>query len=54
MLALFGLLIVIGFMILIMTRKASPFTSLILVPLIIGVIAGAINQWGFSALDIPK
>ncbi len=54
MLAIFGLLIVIGFMVLIMTRKASPFTSLILVPLVIGVVAGAINQWGFSALDIPK
>ena len=27
--------------------QSVPFTSLILVPLIIGVIAGAINQWGF-------
>ena len=33
MLALFGLLIVVGFMTLIMTKKATPFTSLILVPL---------------------
>ena len=35
MLALFGLLIVTGFMVLIMTKKAPPFTSLVLVPLLI-------------------
>ena len=54
MLALFGLLIVIGFMTLIMTKKATPFVSLVLVPLIIGLIAGGIHHWGFTALDIPK
>ena len=54
MLALFGLLIVIGFMTLIMTKKATPFVSLVLVPLIIGLIAVGIHHWGFTALDIPK
>ena len=54
MLALLGLLIVLGFMILIMTRKASPFTSLILVPLIIGFIAAAMHLGDFAFKDIPK
>lgn len=54
MLATFGLLIVLGFMGLIMSRKASPFTSLILVPLIIGLIAGVMHLGHFAPLDIPK
>lgn len=54
MLALFGLLIVTGFMALIMTRKAPPFTALILVPLIIGSLTGLMNQYGYTELDIPK
>lgn len=54
MLALFGLLIVTGFMTLIMSKKSTPFPALVLVPLLIGLVTGAVNQWGFSALDIPK
>ncbi|MFB2578052.1 MULTISPECIES: CitMHS family transporter [unclassified Acinetobacter] len=54
MLALFGMLIVIGFMALIMTRKASPFTSLVLVPLIVGLVAGAMHLGHFAISDIPK
>lgn len=54
MLALFGLLIVVGFMTLIMTKKATPFTSLILVPLFFGLISGFMHRWGYTALDIPK
>lgn len=54
MLAILGLLIVTGFMVLIMTKKAPPFTALVLVPLIIGTVTGLMNQYGYTALDIPK
>ena len=40
MLAMWGLLIVIIFMVLIMTRLTSPFTALVLSPVIVGLVAG--------------
>ena len=39
-LALLGLFMIICFMALIMTKKMSPFTSLIIIPVIFGVLAG--------------
>ena len=53
MLAVFGLIIVAGFMTLIMTKKATPFTSLVMVPLIVGII-GAFVLGGYSWTDIFK
>ena len=44
MLAIFGLLIVTGFMVLIMTKKAPPFTSMVLVPLVICTVTGLLGQ----------
>lgn len=54
MLAILGLIIVFGFMVLIMTRKASPFTALILVPLIVGLVAAGMQLGDFTFKDIPK
>lgn len=54
MLATLGLLIVFGFMTLIMTKKASPFIALVLVPLIVALVAGALNYGGYPVADIPK
>ena len=54
MLALFGVLIVAGFMLLIMTRKAPPFTALVLVPLAVGLGTGWFGEFGYTASDIPK
>ena len=54
MLALFGVLIVAGFMLLIMTRKAPPFTALVLVPLAVGLGTGWFGEFGYTAADIPK
>lgn len=39
-LALLGLFMIICFMVLIMTKKMSSFTSLIIIPVIFGVLAG--------------
>lgn len=50
MLAMWGLLIVIIFMVLIMTRLTSPFTALVLSPVIVGLVAGFANQLGAFAL----
>lgn len=46
MLAIWGYLIVVVFMLLIMTKKATPFTSLVLVPLVIGLLAGLGSKVG--------
>lgn len=54
MLAGLGLIIVIGFMTLIMTRKASPFTALVLIPLVVGLFAAVMGYGDFSANDISK
>ncbi len=54
MLALFGIIIVAGFMALIMSKKVTPFTALTLTPLIVGTISGIMHQWGYTAFDIPK
>lgn len=54
MLAAFGLLIVLGFMTLIMTKRMSPFTALVLVPLIIGIFTGIMHYGNYTATDIPK
>ncbi|MDR1265881.1 MAG: citrate:proton symporter [Propionibacteriaceae bacterium] len=54
MLAIFGLIIVVGFMTLIMTKKATPFTALALVPLLVGIITGLISRTEYSASDIAK
>lgn len=54
MLASLGLLIVFGFMVLIMTKKASPFIALVLVPLIVALVAGAMHLGDIAIADIPK
>lgn len=54
MLAGLGLLIVISFMTLIMTRKASPFTALVLVPLVVGLGAAIMGYGDFAVKDIAK
>ena len=54
MLAMWGLLVVIIFMVLIMTKKATPFTALVLSPIIIGLMAGFANELGGFALDGVK
>lgn len=54
MLALWGLLIIIGFMVLIMTKKATPFTALVLTPIIVAAIAGFAPKIGTFALDGVK
>ena len=51
MLAIWGYLIVIVFMLLIMTKRATPFTSLVLVPLVIGLFAGVGADVGPFALE---
>lgn len=51
MLAIWGYLIVVVFMILIMTKKATPFTALVLVPLVIGTLAGFGLRIGPYSLD---
>lgn len=53
MLAMFGLIIVAGFMTLIMTKKATPFTSLVLVPLVVGIVAAFVTG-AFQWTDIFK
>lgn len=54
MLAILGLMIVFGFMTLIMTKKASPFIALVLVPLVVATVAGALNYGGYNVGDLPK
>lgn len=54
MLAILGLIIVVGFMTLIMTKKSSPFIALVLVPLAVALIAGVLNYGGYDVADIPK
>lgn len=54
MLALFGLLIVTGFMMLIICKKSTPFPALVLVPLAVGLVTGALQNWGYTMPDIPK
>ena len=50
MLAMWGLLIVIIFMVLIMTKRASPFTALVLTPTVIGLLAGFAGDLGEFSL----
>src|SRR5580765_2670523 len=54
MLALYGLLTVIIFMVLIMTKKVTPFTALVLTPIVIGLIAGFGSQLGTFSFDGVK
>ncbi len=55
MLAIWGYLIVVIFMILIMSKKATPFTALVLVPLVIGLLAGFGSKVGpFSLAGIKS
>lgn len=54
MLAMWGLLIVIIFMTLIMTKRVSPFTALVLTPIVIGLFAGFADKIGTFALDGVK
>ena len=42
MLAIFGLVIVVAFMVLIMTKKATPFTALVTAPIVVAIIAALI------------
>ncbi len=53
-LAAFGVLIVTVFMVLIMTKKTTPFTALVLSPLVIGLATGAVNRFGYTWTDIFK
>jgi len=53
MLAVFGVVIVVGFMTLIMTKRASPFVALVLVPLVVGILTGIPGRWGYDAGDMP-
>jgi len=53
-LATFGVVIVGGFMALIMTKKASPFTALVLTPLVVGIGTGLSGLFGYSWTDTFK
>jgi len=50
MLAAWGLSIVVIFLVLIMTKKATPFTALVLTPIVIAIIAGFASDIGKFAL----
>ncbi|WP_040158727.1 CitMHS family transporter [Nigerium massiliense] len=54
MLAMWGLLIVIIFMVLIMTKRTTPFTALVLSPIVIALFAGFANDIGDFALTGVK
>ena len=54
MLTVWGLLIVIIFMTLIMTKRTTPFTALVLSPVVIGIIAGFGADLGDFALEGVK
>lgn len=52
-LAIWGYIIVLGFMALIMTKKATPFTALVLVPLLVGLVAGlgsSVGPFGLAGI----
>jgi citrate-Mg2+:H+ or citrate-Ca2+:H+ symporter, CitMHS family len=51
MLAVWGLSIVVIFLALIMTKKATPFTALVLTPIVIAIIAGFASDIGKFALE---
>ncbi len=51
MLAVWGLSIVVIFLVLIMSKKATPFTALVLTPVIIAIFAGFAGQIGVFALE---
>lgn len=51
MLALWGLLIVVSFMVLIMTKRATPFTALVVSPIAIGLVAGFPDKIAGFSLD---
>lgn len=51
MLAAWGLSIVVIFLVLIMSKKVTPFTSLVLTPVIIAIFAGFAAQIGAFALE---
>lgn len=53
-LAVFGVTIVAGFMVLIMTKKATPFTALVLTPLVVGIGTGVVGLFGYAWTDIFK
>lgn len=54
MLAMWGLLIVIIFMVAIMSKKVSPFVALTLTPIVIALFAGFADRIGTFALDGVK
>lgn len=54
MLAIFGLMIVCLFMALIISKKATPFIALVLVPIVVGLSAAALQLGDFGATDIGK
>lgn len=54
MLTVWGLLIVTIFMVLIMTKRATPFTALVLSPVVIALFAGFGPQLGTFSLDGVK
>lgn len=54
MLAMWGMLIVVIFMVLIMTKKVSPFVALTLTPVVIGLLAGFYAKLPAFALDGVK
>lgn len=54
MLALLGLLIVTAFMVLIMSKKASPFIALVLSPIIVALGAGLLGLGGIEPDKITK
>lgn len=51
MLAAWGLSIVVIFLVLIMTKRATPFTALVLTPIVIAIIAGFASDIGKFALE---
>jgi len=51
MLAIWGLSIVVIFLVLIMSKKVTPFTSLVLTPVVIAIFAGFAAQIGVFALE---
>lgn len=54
MLAFLGLLIVTAFMVLIMTKKASPFIALVLSPIVVAILAGLFGLGGVELDKIAK
>src|SRR5580765_4174556 len=54
MLAVWGLLTVVIFLVLIMTKRVTPFIALVLTPIVIGIIAGFGPKFGEFSLDGVK